>query len=244
MNNKLIIILCLCLMASYGWAQDYIIKDTSYTTLPNNIALKTYYANLEDAEGDCSNEGKHLRIRGLQDGGYAEFTTPNAGSVSIGLKGKSTGADRIVNIFRDNVLIESFSGLDANNCATFYEEINKNEPVTYRIEGGDAESTKPIIVTSIKVSKYGSETSNEYISISKAVDIYPTITSDQVFIRVNSTTNFIKAQVFDFTGKQVLSQSAISTQEMTIDMSTVSQGYYILQVTYQGGVERQKIVRK
>lgn len=242
---KIIIILFLFLVNTYVQAQDYIQKDTSYTTIPNRIELRTYYANLEDAEGDCGNEGKHLRIRGLKDGGYAEFTVPDAGSVTIAIKGKSTGADRIVNIFRNGLLIESFSGLDANNCATFYEETYRDESVIYRVEGGDSESTKPVVITSIQVDKYSAETTdNEMVNVLNHVDIYPTATNSYVHVRVNQETDFIKVQVFDLSGRLVISKSTIGSQEMQLNMSTVSKGLYILNVTYRNGNIQQKVIRK
>ena len=137
---------------------DYIIEETTYNTAPNNVILKTIYANFEATEGDCQNESfSHLRIRGLQDDGFAEFTVSDAGTVTIKVKGKSTLADRAVDIYRNGALVKSFADLDRNNCATFTEEINSTDPVTYKISGGDVESTKPIVITSIIVTKYNAE---------------------------------------------------------------------------------------
>lgn len=55
---------------------NYITDDTIYNMLPNDIGLKTYYANFETTEGDCQNKSSvQLRIRGLKNGGGAISST-------------------------------------------------------------------------------------------------------------------------------------------------------------------------
>ena len=145
--------------ASGGW----VIEETDYETYPNNIALTTTYANVEASEycaKQNDSEGNMLRIRGLKEGGAATFTVPNASKVKIHVTGKSDLQDRTVLIYRNGELVKTYEYVDRTICYTFTDNINSQEPVTYRITAGNELSTDPVVVYSIEVLKYGMDEPN------------------------------------------------------------------------------------
>ena len=220
---------------------DYVVKDTTYTTSPNNIALKAYYANVENAEGTSSNEGKHLRIRGLKDGGYAEFTVPNAENVTIVVKGKSTEKDRIVRIYRDNELIRELSGLDANNCVTFSENIHRNAFITYKITGGDEGDTKPFVLKSIIVEKYvDSSGLGEFEIQPNQLNIYPNPVEDLLNIELLNGASASSVAILSATGNVVFEQKSVEQSSFSLSVAHFPKGIYILQVV----VGEEVLVRK
>ena len=131
---------------------DYIQSVFDRPTLPNGINLTTYYANIESQSG-C-NSGNGVRIRGLGNGGYAEFTVPNTRHTSISIKAKSSSANRVAKVFRNGVEVAEFTGLDQNNCVEYIDDELSFEPVTYKVAGGTAGNTDPVVITSILVEKY------------------------------------------------------------------------------------------
>jgi hypothetical protein len=73
---------------------------------------------------------------------------PNATEVRIGVKAKSSTATRIVNIYKNGELAQTFTGLNKDNCAEYVDEAESEEPVTYKIA---SVTTGPGIVSYIKV---------------------------------------------------------------------------------------------
>ena len=133
---------------------DWNILPTDYKTYPNDVKLTAFYANVE-AGFDCAYGQNALRIRGLEEGGYAEFTVPNASSVTIYITGKQKAADRGVVIYRDGAEVFTQKGFDRYNCIEFYEEVNTQNPVTYKITAADDTKKDPTIIYYIEVQKYG-----------------------------------------------------------------------------------------
>ena len=245
MKIKTYIILLAIIFSVKLFAQaDYVIKDTTYITSPNNIALKSYYANVENAEGACSNDGKHFRIRGLKDGGYAEFTVPNAENVTIVVKGKSTSKDRIVRIYRDNELVREISGLDANNCATFSENIHRNTPVTYKITGGNSEDTKPIVIKSIIVEKYVNDSELGISDVRSAqLNIYPNPAKDILNVELpnNTLASFVK--IYSITGSVVFEQKLPEQSLFSLSVAHLQKGVYILHIISEKDVLVKEFVK-
>ena len=243
MKIKTYIILLAIIFSAKLFAQtDYVIKDTAYITSPNNIALRAYYANVENAEGACGNDGKHFRIRGLKDGGYAEFTVPNAENVTIVVKGKSTSKDRIVRVYRDNELVREISGLDANNCATFSENIHRNTPVTYKITGGNSSDTKPVVIKSIIVEKYVSELG---ISDSRAaqLNIYPNPAKDILNVELPNNTLASSVKIYSITGSVVFEQKLQEQSSFSLSVAHLQKGVYILHIISEKDVLVKEFVR-
>ena len=226
----LLILTGLCSVKSLAQT-DYVVKDTTYITFPNNIALKAYYVNVENAEGTCGNEGKHFRIRGMKDEGYAEFTVPNAENVTIVVKGKSTEKDRVVRIYRDNELIRELSGLDANNCATFSENIHRNDFVTYKITGGDSEDAKPVVIKSIIVEKY---VDNSLMSTSEIqpnqLNIYPNPVKNILNVELLNSASASSVAIRSATGVVVLEQKLAAQSSFSLSVAHLPKGIYILQI--------------
>ena len=222
---------------------DYITGENSYVTEPNNVLINTYYANIEATEGECQNESAaHLRIRGLQDGGRAEFTVPNANKVTINIKGKSTSLDRSINIYRDGSLIETISGLDRDNCSVFTDEIYTYSEVTYKITGGDDVSTKPVVITSVIVEKYTSNNSIENFEDVVSIDIFPNPVKDILNIEIPEILKGQKAYIYNATGICVMIYTLDS--ENSINVGSLSQGIYFLSMIIDGHTISKKFVKK
>jgi hypothetical protein len=218
----------------------YYQMDSVYLTYPNQIGLHAFYANLEESEGNCSNESLNFRIRGLADGGYVEFSVPNAQSVTIGLKGKSTATDRSINIYRNGELIDTKENLDRDHCATFSEDINSNVPVTYKITGGDATSTKPIVVSSIVVEKYTVVKIND--NIKDQFVLYPNPVQDYVFIQNDDLSASQVISIFNLTGQCVLCQQLTGEHIQKIDLNTLPKGVYMVRIT--GKLQSYKLIKQ
>lgn len=139
-------------------ADDWIDDVAKYETYPNNVEITTFCANVEKAEFCASQTSDKLfRIRGLARDGYLEFTVPNAAQVKIYVSGKSDKADRIACIYKNGELVETFEGLDRTICRTYTDNEGSPTEVTYKIAGGNMDSTDPITVYYIEVLKYGKE---------------------------------------------------------------------------------------
>ncbi len=211
---------------TFGQA-DYVVKDTNYITIPHRIALKSYYANVEPAEGACSNEGKHFRIRGLKDGGSVEFTVPDAENVTIVLKGKSTAKDRSVRICRDGECIREYTNLDADNCVTFTENVHRKFPVTYRVTGGDSLSTKPVVLKSIVVQKY-SASSKEKETIETEILFYPNPVADVLNINFPVKEKNCRISIYSLTGVKVFEQTITDEGCCSLQVAHLPEGVYML----------------
>lgn len=136
-----------------GW----IVEETSYQSYPNNLDITTVYANVE-VPGDCTmanSLGNQMRIGGLMDrNGSLQFTVPDAALVKIHITGKSSAEDRVVRIYRNNILIKTYEGLDQNTCRIFTDYVFSPDPVTYKVTAGIEDSDAPVVVYYIEAIKY------------------------------------------------------------------------------------------
>ena len=220
----------------YNTTKDYLLNP-----FDNNIKLMTDSANIELGEG-CSGgyENKILRIRGRGfGGGKAEFTVPNAESVSITITGKSNLADRIVEIYRNNELVRKFENMDRSSCMEFLEDINSNEPITYRVEGYGIDwftgekTEKPVGIKSVYVKKYN-PTGISSID-DNSFNFYPNPAAD--IIHFNKS--ILSASIYDMNGRLI--STVIDTNEMAVD--NLSKGFYIIKITTDEGVKSHKLVK-
>lgn len=148
--------------ASFDNTGGWIAEETSYESYPNNIAVKTTYANVEVA-GDCASAnalGNQMRIGGLTRNGSLTFTVPDATLVKIHVTGKSSSEDRSVRIYRNDELVKTYENLDKNVCRIFTDYVFSQEPLTYKVTGGDEDSDTPMAVYNIEVIKYGIDVSD------------------------------------------------------------------------------------
>lgn len=229
--------------SSFEVAADYFEFDTVYQLAPGNIDFTTFYANIEAAEGICNNEGVNMRIRGLKDNGYVYFTVPNAGTVTLELKGKSDAADRIIFIYRNDELIETVTGLDRDHCETFTEEINSENPVTYKITGGDTASTKPIIITSIAVTKYDGGSIRNENPLKNGTMIYPNPTNDYLYVECKAIDQCRTIELYNIAGQRLMSQK-VGTAIDPIDMTNLAPGIYLLQLKGNSGSATYKVIKQ
>lgn len=207
-----------------------------YKTIPNQIELTGDSINIELGEGCSGGAGrKNLRIRGKQfDGGKVEFTVPDAKTVTIDVTGKSTYADRIVKIYKDDQLVKTFENMDRNTCERYTADVNSDKSVKYRIEGGD-NTDKPVGITKIYVEKLN-YTSIGKVGESPIVHIYPNPAIETVFFNEEIEI----ASVFELNGKLVAKE--MNTSQM--DISTLKAGIYIIKLTTSKGVITQKLIKK
>jgi hypothetical protein len=223
-------------------AIDYLIEEKTYKTNPNDITIKTEYANFERTEGDCGNDSKmHLRIRGLLDNGYAEFTVPDASVVTINMKGKSTELDRVINISRNGQIVKSYANLDRNTCASFIDRVNSKTAVTYKITGGNSESSKPIVITSVSVEKDG-EVGIPSVSNNDSFMLYPNPADDHLKINFSDTMENANISIYTTTGICVLEQGIENGEN--INLSNITSGIYIITITGTNYVGSQKFVKR
>jgi hypothetical protein len=210
----------------------------NYLSSPNDIVLKTDSANIELGEG-CTggNERKVLRIRGKKyQGGSVEFTVPNAKTVSINVTGKSTYSDRTVKIFKNNELVETFEKMDRSTCREYYEEINSESQITYRIEGGN-DIEKPIAIKSIFVEKY------DYSSLEnvqkQSYEIYPNPVQETVYFRTTDNEMIQSASIYDMNGQLLLAKNNV----LQINVNSLKKGFYILKLITPNGVSSHKLIK-
>ncbi|MDR0428005.1 MAG: T9SS type A sorting domain-containing protein [Dysgonamonadaceae bacterium] len=216
---------------------DYNTK-MNYNTVPANITLKTDSANIELGEG-CSGGGgkKILRIRGKEfDGGKIEFTVPDAKSVSINVTGKSTFADRTINIYKNNVLVQTFEHMDRSKCEEYLDEEPSTEEVTYRVEGS-SDTYKPVGITGIYVEKYDPTGINTAaVEKKETLHFYPNPSSDIIYF----SEKVLSAFIYDLKGKALF--KAENTEK--IDVSRLNKGIYIVRLTTQDGAVTQKLIKE
>jgi hypothetical protein len=220
------------------WGDGIYNIQKNYLSLPNEIALEADSANVELGEG-CSggNERKVLRIRGKKyQGGKVEFTVPNAKNVSINVTGKSTYLDRTVKIFKDDVLVETFTNMDRTTCREYYEETNSDKPVTYRIEGG-SDTEKPVAIKSIFVEKYG-YSGLENIP-EQTIKIYPNPAQEMVYFNTTNHEIIQSASIYDMNGRLVLLKNKASQ----MNVSGLKKGFYIIKLITSNGVLSHKLIK-
>jgi hypothetical protein len=220
------------------WGDGIYNTAKNYLSLPNEISLQTDSANIELGEG-CSggNERKVLRIRGKKyPGGKVEFTVPDAKSVSINLTGKSTYLDRTVKIFKDDVLVETFTGMDRTICREYYEETHSDKPVKYRIEGG-SDTEKPVAVKSIFVEKYGYTRLDNIPK--QTVEVYPNPVRETVYFRITGNETVRSASIYDMNGRLILQKNNVSQ----MNVSDLKKGFYIVKTITSGGVSSHKLIK-
>ncbi|MCC8146255.1 MAG: T9SS type A sorting domain-containing protein [Bacteroidales bacterium] len=207
----------------------------SYKTLPNNLELVTDSANIELGEG-CSGGGgrKNLRIRGKQyAGGKVEFTVPDAKSVSINLTGKSIALDRIIYVYKNDQLVETFTGLDRTTCVEFLDEEGSAVPVKYRIEGG-SNTDKPVAITSIYVEKYDYTGMDIIEKNEDPVFVYPNPAKEKISFREKA----VAASIYELNGRLVAKTE--NTTEMNV--THLNSGSYIIKIMTSSGVVTQKLI--
>ncbi|MDL2241503.1 hypothetical protein LJB91_01180, partial [Bacteroidales bacterium OttesenSCG-928-L03] len=132
----------------------WVMGSASYDLYPNQVKLNTYYANFEEPSG-CSKGRASLRIRGLKDNGYAEFTIPDASTVTFSITGKRIEKDRSVRIQRNGVVVFTQSDFDRNDCISFTDSVYSQTPLTYKITTDEPLNNDPIALLGIEAVKYG-----------------------------------------------------------------------------------------
>jgi len=228
--------------STYTVESDYITSVTNRSTIPNDIELATYYTNIELQSGTCGS-GNGLRIRGLGDDGYAEFTVPNTNSTTIFVKAKSSSADRAINIYRNGILDETISGLDENNCAEYIDSEKSSEPVTYKITGGKENDTKPVIIKSITVEKYGSSSIINNMA-SSTLRIYPNPVQNTLNIVLPDGAKATSAKIYTMTGQLILSESFSGVTSFSLSVDYLPKGLYNIQISTDKQQISSKIIKQ
>jgi len=218
--------------ANFTEESDYHQQLFDYETYPNQIPLSVYYANIEKVEGTCGIDTNvslyHLRIRGLKDNGHASFSVPDAQKVTLFLRGKSHNKDRIIKIYKNDVLLETFNNLDEDTCIVFEDNNSTPDLVTYTITAGDENETKPVVIYGIEVEKF------DHTAVAdmqrKKLEVYPNPAGNE--ITINADNNFIinNVEFYDNMGKLVLSHKGNKTYLQQISVEKLPAGIYTINV--------------
>lgn len=95
----------------------------------------------------------------------------------------------------------------------------------------------PVSFKAVTASASGATLTIEDINpAGSSILVYPNPTADRIYIQTDTDT---KAELFDLMGRKVR-----STNQSQIDMSTLSRGNYILQVTTQNKTQSFKIIKQ
>jgi hypothetical protein len=215
---------------------DYNESTVVYETSPNQVSLQAYYANIELAEGTCgidTNVSKnHLRIRGLKDNGWVSFTVPNADTVVVNLRGKSHSKDRIIRVFRNEELVETFNNIDEDTCVIFRDIVQSADPVTYKITGGDSSATKPVVIYGIEVSKFVEDEDGipaNSLTESHRISIWPNPVKD--ILTINDNGLKIKSiEIYSLNGQHIISHKTNNGNTSQINTSHLPEGAYLLKI--------------
>lgn len=209
------------------------IEAQSILSNPNNIPLQMEWTNVEKGEG-CSVGSNNVRISGRwSQEGYLTFTVDDAQTVVIGLTGKAQLKDREVLVYKNNVLVDSFKELDRYECVQYIEEVNSNEPLTYKIVGAASNYGSPIAVTHIYVKKYTN------VDINKIKDNEPKLYPNPVSDILNFNTKIDKAEIYNTNGQLLYSEN--NTEN--IDVSSLEKGFYIIRIFKEGIIYSHKLIK-
>jgi hypothetical protein len=209
---------------------DYNESAVVYETYPNQVFLNAYYANIEEAEGTCgidTNVSKnHLRIRGLKDGGWVSFKVPDADTVIINLRGKSHSQDRIIRVFRNEELVETFTNIDEDTCVVFTDIIRSSDTVTYKITGGDSNSTKPVVIYGIAVTKLLDDGIHTGSLTDNRIFVYPNPVKDFLTINNDNGLKIKSMEIYSLTGQLITSHKG----DLQINTNHLPKGAYLLKI--------------
>jgi len=77
------------------------------------------------------------------------------------------------------------------------------------------------------------------------VQVYPSLVQDHLMVNVNTTTGRVNVKIYNLQGNLVTEQQLTSVGSSSINMSEVSQGFYLVVVTENGQpIAKQKIVKQ
>ncbi len=91
-------------------------------------------------------------------------------------------------------------------------------------------------------SKNTKATSSEFVKQSENITIYPNPTTGAFSLKLNSKMSRIK--ITDITGKIIYSDNNIVDEIVKIDISTQTQGIYIVKITTENKVLTTKIIKQ
>jgi|GEM_PF-2606092 len=74
------------------------------------------------------------------------------------------------------------------------------------------------------------------------IDVFPNLTSGIVNLKTGNAIKLISVQVVSSEGKRVLTDDLSGREEVTLNVSHLSDGVYILQIRHQGGIETRRII--
>jgi hypothetical protein len=78
---------------------------------------------------------------------------------------------------------------------------------------------------------------------SVSMNVFPSVTKDNLFVTLNETSTNATMSIFDITGKQVMNLSNVSNQN-TINVTQLTDGMYFLRTTVNGKVRTDKFIVK
>ena len=115
--------------------------------------------------------------------------------------------------------------------------VSPNSTTTYIVTGDDGTCTSNDTITiTVTICTGIDDVSNNELSI------YPNPTNN--IINVNGLENANQLTLLDVTGKVVYTNSNITTNNITIDISNASNGLYFLQIKTANGIDSYKVVKQ
>ena len=145
------------------------------------------------------------------------------------------------NIVIDGTGFNSSNGIEASlvdNANGSSNSININGKTTYAFTNTAASGSRFMIV--LKNTNKASVMADN--SVINSLVTYPNPVTDQ--LRVTNNTVMHSIRLIDLQGHQVLMQSGINTNQAVLDVSSMSAGIYIVEVTdVNGNTSTKKIVK-
>jgi hypothetical protein len=172
----------------------------------------------------------------------------------------SQGCDSIVQLNLVQLLVDTgvtqngFS-LVADHTSPTYKWLDCNNGYA-AIPGATAKTFTPTVSGSyaVVVSQSGcTDTSNCYyvtavglntLNSIEGVSVYPTITSNEINVQLNKSYNQVQIEVFDLTGRIVVSTNADGLTNITLDVNSLMNGSYIVRINADGSNGVYRFVKK
>ena len=236
MKRKITILLAALLIGTNTFAQDpelldrfwYVIKinyfgdDIFPPAFDPQYGYHSLYMDYEGpGTGELFLESCHAGVAGLEFSGV-----PNEFNVELPL-----------NVLQSDCFNSNYQTYE-NMYFGIYEN-NAADPFEYEItdEGNGALS---MIVTAGNGNKiyYGNEILSAREFDLSSIVIYPNPVSDD--LQISSTTPIEQLNVYSVSGQQLISKSG---QINTIDVSSLSEGMYLLEITSEGKSQIQKFIK-
>ena len=151
------------------------------------------------------------------------------------LKLSSNGVYRVLD---KNLMIPSTVRTGHYQLKIFARENNNQKWQV--IEGGLINSYPITIINTLR--RFANEISNEFTNDVNEFNIYPNPVDDILHIKSNTDLIVKSVTIYDFTGKEVINRTIISSNE--INVSNLKSGSYVLKMNTSNGIKKYRFIKK